>query len=98
STAKESFQPFICEAIYSMASLLNFLFYSLLRKMGTGRVFYTAAQARRDQLTEELLAKYGHHVQSGPFTGMELLKAGSRPERVRSSPRSESVDETGGFC
>jgi hypothetical protein len=55
-----------------MAAYVDSLFYSLLRKLGTGRVFHTAARARRAHLTKKLLAIYGNRVQSGPFAGMEL--------------------------
>jgi hypothetical protein len=55
-----------------MVANVESLFYSFLRKFGTGRVFYTAARARRAELTKQLLAIYGNHVQSGPFAGMEL--------------------------
>ncbi len=55
-----------------MAGSIDFLFYSFLRQMGTGRVFHAASRARRAELTKQLVNIYGNQVQTGPFAGMKL--------------------------
>ena len=53
-------------------TISSFLFFYLLHKTGTHRLFEAAARARTAELTEQLTAIYGNRVQSGPFAGMEL--------------------------
>jgi Methyltransferase domain len=78
----------------NMRANLEFLFYSFLRKFGTGRAFNTAARARRAQLTQQLLALYGNRVQSGPFAGMELPISKTWEEGYR-APRLLGCYEAG---